>query len=72
MKVSRNTLYNYGWSDPRSYTQTIKTTSYTHTRTIVLELINDPHTSTIKHNTVAIHNDDIHGVINGNTNSERV
>jgi hypothetical protein len=71
--VHRNTLYNYGWSDPRAYVQTIKNPpTYTHTRTIVLELIHDPYTSTIKHNTVAVHNDQIHGVTNGDIDSASI
>jgi hypothetical protein len=70
VKVSRNSIYSYGWSDPRAYTQTVKhSPTYTHTRSILLELEHDPYTSTIKHNTVTVHNDHIHGVTNAATDS---
>jgi hypothetical protein len=72
MQPRKNEKYNWGWSDPRAYNYNATPTEPTHTRTLMFELINDPYTSTIKHNMVIVHNDQIHGVTNGDTNSERV
>jgi hypothetical protein len=69
MKPRKNEKYNYGWSDPRSYTQTIKyPTEPTHTRTLYFEL--DTSKSTFSQ--VIVHNDKIHGAKDAFTDSERV
>jgi len=63
MQPRKNEKYTYGWSDPRSYTQTIKTpTESTHTRTVFFELDNDGTPYTSRFRQAIIHNDNIHGV----------
>ena len=69
MKPRKNEKYNYGWSDPRSYTQTIKyPTEPTHTRTVFFELDNDGTPYTSRFSQAIIHNDHIHRASDNATN----
>lgn len=69
MKPRKNEKYNYGWSDPRSYTQTIRTpTEPTHTRTVFFELDNDGTPYTSRFSQAIIHNDHIHRASDNATN----
>ena len=69
MQPRKNEKYTYGWSDPRSYTQTIKTpTEPTHTRTVFFELDNDGTPYTSRFRQAVIHNDHIHRASDNATN----